>query len=149
MFNKIMKELEELKGQWGRVKAKGQKKSLHAGYRKAGVAAEPGAEFIANPHADIMGTSREAEIKTSFSVLKRKLGTPINFDDDKISNMWVLEDPRTGDVVTVYDYKLTNLYDEGLPSPQALRKKKIVEWSVGAKDKAVARRFLTWLRKQR
>ena len=50
-------------------------------------------------------------------------------DGYKVSTEWVLSDGKI--VVTLYDYKETNLYSEGLPTIEHFRERPY-EWHIGA-----------------
>lgn len=77
------------------------------------------------------GCSLSGEIETSYKTLVKLFGKPNSEGDDyKVSSEWVLEDDL-GNVVTVYDWKSTNLYDEGELSVTQFRKLPSYSWHVG------------------
>ena len=71
--------------------------------------------FKINYDANIYGTHYHDEIVTNYSTLEDLLGPPGEGDGYKISGRWVFEDDR-GQVVTLYDWKETELYDDSYES---------------------------------
>lgn len=77
------------------------------------------------------GTSLSGEIETSYKTLVKLFGKPNSQGDEyKVSSEWVLEDDL-GNIATIYDYKATNLYDEGAPSVAQFRKLPSYSWHIG------------------
>jgi len=77
------------------------------------------------------GTSLSGEIETSYKNLVKLFGKPNGGSDNyKVSSEWVLEDDL-GNVATIYDYKATNLYDDGNPSVAQFRKLPSFSWHIG------------------
>lgn len=91
------------------------------------------------------GTSFAADFNCSYSVLRELFGEPTNGDDYKISTEWILTD-QNGEVVTIYDWKETNLYDQDQLSVEDFRAKKISCWHVGAHKSEAARNLIEWIR---
>lgn len=91
------------------------------------------------------GTSLQGYVETSFAALQAVLGPP-NCDGDeyKVSTEWTLEG-AAGEAVTVYDYKMTNLYSSGLASVESFRAWPSYRWHVGAHDRRTADEFVAWL----
>lgn len=93
--------------------------------------------------ADINGTSLKGHLRARYSHVVAAFGEPIaEADGYKVSTEWDIcfED---GTVATIYDWKSTNLYNQNLPSPEALRldADSVVgyEWHIGGSDqRAVA-----------
>ena len=59
----------------------------------------------------------------------------------KVSTIWTLVNPKTGDYIAIYDYKDTKFYSDTLPSVNSFRRKhKKVKhrWSVGSNMKSSA-----------
>lgn len=95
----------------------------------------------------LAGSSYQMTCKATFSSLCKLLGPPTGGDGEKVSTEWTMQNPA-GDVVSVYDYKDTNIYDPDLPSVEDFRKETEngnYEWHIGAHSKEVARDFLAWL----
>lgn len=97
-------------------------------------------------NADARGTSPQQYVKGSYADLVRVFGEP-NSDVDgyEVSTEWVLRNTQTNEVVTLYDYKATNLYDHDYPSVAEFRAQPYYAWHVGAKSKEIAREFVKWL----
>jgi len=76
-------------------------------------------------------------VETSFENLVRHFGLPNgNGDDYKVSTEWLLEE-SSGLIISIYDYKETNLYDGGLPSVDQFRRQKSYNWHIGGSQKGV------------
>jgi len=119
-------------------------------------------EPVATPEAFVVmstmhsggGTSLQGEFPASFSELLARFGMPAYLatkrdpnSDGKTSTEWCFQG-ADGEPVTLYDYKETSLYDRGNPTPKAFRARPSYAWHVGAKSKATAAAFMTWLRVQ-
>jgi len=68
----------------------------------------------------------------TFNQLVEVFGEPNGESGDKVSTEWVLEDTETGEIVTIYDYKSTNLYHSRYPEVEEFRKSKY-NWHIGGK----------------
>tara|TARA_Y100000034_G_scaffold124946_1_gene173820 strand:+ start:3910 stop:4230 length:321 start_codon:yes stop_codon:yes gene_type:complete len=97
--------------------------------------------FVLAPEADIAGTSFGGTIEIAPTRLNELFGKPEEGDSYKISGLYIFKD--WGDnVVTLYDYKCTSLYDSYYPDPEEL-------WSsdepygfhIGACTSEIAERF--------
>ena len=98
------------------------------------------------------GGSLQAEVEASYKALCDLFGSPQFLDetgdgDGKVSTEWIIKSDH-GEILTIYDYKETSLYDSDLPSPAEFRKRASYEWHIGGKDKSSADRFVTWLRNE-
>lgn len=103
--------------------------------------------FVLSPKANPEGTSLRGEFSAAFSLLQARFGDPIpEADGYKVSTEWIFTEEKTGEVVTLYDYKETALYDEGLPTVEEFRALPSYDWHVGARSPEVAARFVTWLK---
>lgn len=100
-------------------------------------------EWTPNQNAEITGTSLKGYIVASYSDLHKLFGES-SCDDYKVSTQWVLT--YDDHVVTLYDYKETNLYDDDLPSVEAFRAQPFYEWHIGAHSKIEAEAFKLWLK---
>jgi len=79
--------------------------------------------------------SLTGEVDTSYKRLVELFGKPIDYTKDgyKVAFKWVVEDDK-GRVATIYDWKVTTLYDgEGL-DPEELKKLESYEWHIGSDD---------------
>ena len=81
------------------------------------------------------GTSLSGEVTTSYKRLVKLFGRPEDYTQDgyKVAFTWVVEDKK-GRVATIYDWKVTNLYDPDGISPAALKKLPSYEWHVGSSE---------------
>ena len=59
-----------------------------------------------------------------------------------------MEDEDFGNIVTIYDYKETDLYDEDLPSVEEFRSLPEYEWHIGAANKAQAEKLMSFLKEK-
>lgn len=66
------------------------------------------------------GTSLKTHIEATWQELQLLLGNSSESDGYKVSGEWAFIN-REGDVVTIYDWKATSLYDEDLPTPEEFR----------------------------
>ena len=90
------------------------------------------------------GTSGQLEVKTSYKKLVELFGEPDGSEDDKVSSEWVLRSSE-GDVVTIYDWKATNLYSKDNPSVKQFRARKGYDWHIGAKNKEAAEELKSFI----
>lgn len=71
-------------------------------------------------------------LETSFEKLVSHFGLPNGEGADyKVSTKWILED-RKGHIITIYDYKETNLYSNEYPTVDKFRKRKSYQWHIGS-----------------
>jgi hypothetical protein len=103
--------------------------------------------FRLNNDADVCGTCRQSEITASYSRLVELFGEPIESDGYKVSGEWSFES-ENGDVVTLYDWKSTHLYDCDYPTVSQFRDQSSAEFNIGGTDKTVAAQFKAWLTAQ-
>jgi hypothetical protein len=78
------------------------------------------------------GTSfHNTTISTSYKNLVKLFGKPNSPGDEyKVSSEWILEDDN-GYLVTIYDWKETNLYDSSNPSVKKFRELDSYSWHIG------------------
>ena len=97
-----------------------------------------------DPYADISNASWAGDIEVAPADVVRALGAPHrHVDAYKISGLYSFVEGLR--VFTVYDWKATLLYDEGLPSPLAFwNSQSKVSLSIGCNRKDVAD-FRRWL----
>ena len=103
--------------------------------------------FKLDLNAETCGTSRQSQVDASYSELFNLFGEPLDSDGYKVSGEWSFTD-SDGNVVTVYDWKSTNLYDEYYPSVEEFRASSRVTFNIGAHSREVASNFLSWLNTQ-
>ena len=77
------------------------------------------------------GTHYLDEINCSYSALVEIFGEPNSEGDGcKVSTEWILES-ENGAIVTIYDYKETDLYDKELLSVEQFREQESYYWHIG------------------
>lgn len=97
-----------------------------------------------NQNASACGTSLQGEIELNCQKLIALFGVPNESDGCKVSTEWVFES-ETGEVFTLYDYKETNLYDDGLPTVEEFRALPSYSWHIGALRSDDVESFKEWL----
>jgi hypothetical protein len=93
-------------------------------------------KFTVNPRNWNYGTSLQGYVTASYAELAAIFGPadPANRDGDgKVSTEWLLKF-EDGTDATVYDYKDTSLYDEGLPTPEQFRALPSYDWHIGGRS---------------
>lgn len=103
-------------------------------------------EFKVNNSADSCGAGIAGYVDASYADLVRAFGEPAESDGYKVSTEWTFEAPD-GRVVTLRDYKETNLFDSDLPSVDEFRALPSYRWRVGS-DGILVAAFAEWLRGQ-
>lgn len=104
--------------------------------------------FKVNKNADIIGTSfHNAVVSATYAELVEILGPPLEDDDGyKVSTSWRFSGENGLEPVSLYDWKVTALYDDELPTVKKFRASTVpYEWHVGARSKATAEKFADWL----
>jgi len=105
-------------------------------------------DFKKDSTAVITGTHFHATVEASPAALIDLFGAPGNADGHKVSMEFVFVS-EDGDVVTLYDWKATDLYGGTRTTRAMLRRQtKPFEFHVGAHKPETATAFLTWLKKQ-
>jgi hypothetical protein len=75
------------------------------------------------------------EIKAVYKDLELAFGIPLPGDEFKVSGEWIFKNDD-GVVFTLYDWKSTSLYDDGLPSVEEFRTyDKPVHFNIGGNHK--------------
>lgn len=98
--------------------------------------------FKRNKAVDITGTCLKGHILVRYRDLENLFGKPDTEDEYKVSGCWVFTD-NDGNVVTLYDWKKTNLYDESLPSVSEFRNsEQPTIFNVGGRDNDTVRLFV-------
>ena len=88
-----------------------------------------------------IGTHLQGHITAVYSDLEEILGQPEECDGYKVSGQWTLTD-SDGNVVTLYDWKSTELYDDSLPSVKQFRRNSDEqEFNIGGRDFMAAENF--------
>lgn len=82
----------------------------------------------------------QSYVTLSYKDLKAVFGAPNGHSDSyKTSTMWVIQDTKTGETFTVYDYKETSLYGgKNYPSVRSFRARSSHQWHIGGGDRAKA-----------
>lgn len=88
------------------------------------------------------GSSRKGHLLARYSDLVALFGEPEYCDGYKVSGEWVFR-TRDGECITLYDWKMTNLYDESYPSVEEFRASdEIQEFNVGGHTSMAASDFI-------
>ena len=108
-------------------------------------------DYVIDFSADINGTCLVGEIQARYSHLEKLFGEPEEMDGYKVSGEWSFKDRTSGDVFTLYDWKSTDLYDEGLPPVEEFRSSTFIQqFNIGGKPDRIAanEKFIGWLKTQ-
>lgn len=92
-------------------------------------------------------TSLACHVKADYRDLAKLFGAAPESDGYKSSGEWTFES-EGGDAATLYDCKLTNLYDNEYVSVNQFRNSGIVTFNIGAKDNYTGLCFKDWLQKK-
>lgn len=83
--------------------------------------------------------------ETSYKNLVKIFGKPNGEGDNyKISTEWVLEDDK-GNIVSISDYKMTNLYDSSYPSVYKFRNELSYDWNIFSDNKEILKDLKTYI----
>jgi hypothetical protein len=106
-------------------------------------------EFKLAPEREIGGSYQIAEFRVSPKRLVEVFGKPpLTSDDGKQSGIYVFEG-EDGCLVTLYDWKVTNLYIPGLLSPeQYWTRENPLLLNIGSTDDKNAKVFFEWLQRR-
>lgn len=98
----------------------------------------------------IAGTVRSGFVVTSYAALVSLFGqpSPENADQYKTSTEWHLKS-EAGDIVTIYDWKATELYDPNGYMVEVLRGLPSFSWSIGAHSHRAYEDLLAYLKEKR
>lgn len=99
--------------------------------------------FKLNENANINGTSLKGYVITRFEWMVERFGPPLDGDGYKSSGEWYFSDDK-GNAFTVYDWKMTDLYDSGLMSVKEFRQLDEYKFHIGGN--ADATDFIDWLK---
>lgn len=87
-------------------------------------------------------------VKASYKQLEKIFGFPNSYGDEcKVSTEWILKN-EDGKVVSIYDYKETNLYDKNYPTVEEFREKPYYDWHIGSKGIVEARELKAFILRQ-
>ena len=90
-------------------------------------------------------TAYMGSFSASYKNLVKLFGKPNAITDEyKVSTEWVLED-NEGNIVTIYDWKMTDLYDEGLYSVEEFRKLDSYDWHIGGHKESDADNLISFI----
>ena len=85
------------------------------------------------PTNEMQSTSFTTTVRASYKQLEKIFGFPNSYGDDfKVSTEWILKS-SDGKIVSLYDYKETNLYDRNYPTVEEFREKPYYDWHIGSK----------------
>jgi len=101
--------------------------------------------FKVNNNANASGTHLHGHIKAVYADLEKAFGEPADGDDYKVSGEWTFTNGK--DVVTLYDWKKTCLYDPCLQPVADMRADSDPQvFNVGAKNPMAVLEFFEFLR---
>lgn len=91
---------------------------------------------------NVDGTSRMGEMNVKYKDLILAFGQPQESDGYKVSGEWVFIEDESGEVFTIYDWKMTELYDsDGLSVDELRTQDKVVTVNIGGNHKGDVERF--------
>ena len=93
------------------------------------------------------GTYQVALIKANFKDLENLFGPAHEDDNHKVSGVWYFVDDDNN-IITVYDWKQTTLYDASRYTIEQFRNLEVAEFSVGSNSNETANLFNEWLQPQ-
>jgi len=91
--------------------------------------------------------SRQGFLTANYHDLVAILGEPVDTGVDFVTGEWLLTDSN-GNLVCIYDWKMTDLYDESYPSADEFREQKYAEFCVGGFSEQDAINLHQWLKPQ-
>lgn len=97
-----------------------------------------------NNNANADGTSLQDYVDAPCGLIAGLWGAPLDGDGFKVSTEWIFQNVDTGDVVTLYDYKMTHLYNASYMSVEDFRAEPLAEWHIGASNRIEALNFKEW-----
>ena len=101
--------------------------------------------FRLAPDADITGTCLGSNISISPVKLRQLFGEPYKSDGYKVSGEYTFLD-SDDNVITLYDWKCTSLYDSSCPEPEDFwNDTKDAYFHIGAANKQIAETFANLL----
>jgi len=106
----------------------------------------PNPNVIFKPTTNWGSGSGQGDIEVSYNDLVKLFGEPGEGDDYKVSMEWSVED-QDGNIVNIYDWKATTLYDSDLYDPEELKELDSFEWNIGAKNKEDAKNLIGYVYK--
>lgn len=87
-------------------------------------------KFKVGSEVDINGTHLQGYARVPFSRVVEVFGEPGEGDGYKVAFEWSIRF-KDGTVATIYDYKVSSLYDDDQPTPQQLREREFDDWHIG------------------
>lgn len=101
---------------------------------------------VTNDQNDADGTSLVGHVKTTYGQLVKLFGEPVESDGYKVSGEWILKNDN-GDVITIYDWKSTTLYDHDCPTVDEFRTNgEEFVFNVGSNDSNTFDKFETFIK---
>jgi len=113
--------------------------------------------FKINYDVDIGGCNGQGWIRCNYESLELAFGVPQEADEFKVSGQWAFEN-KNGEIIILYDWKATNLYDARLPTISAFRARESYPFHIGAKQplcsndedyrctKCLIQSFIIWMK---
>lgn len=92
-------------------------------------------------------SSKQAEIQACYRDLVKLFGEPLDGGCEKVSGEWLFEG-ENGELISVYDYKSTDLYDGTYPTVEEFREQDWAEFSIGGFKEEDVIKFNEWLKPQ-
>jgi hypothetical protein len=106
----------------------------------------PNPDVVFKPTKDWGSGSGQGDFEASYDDLVKLFGEPEESDGYKVSMEWTLKDEE-GNIVSIYDWKSTNLYDSSLPSPEEIQELDSFDWHIGARNKEDATNLIGYIYK--
>lgn len=108
-------------------------------------------QLIADPkeaYSLVGGTSLQSYIAIKPSILLWVFGKPLEGDEYKVSGEYVFKH-RSGEVITLYEWKQTTYYaEDGIEPSEFWTSNKNKELHIGAKDSSLVDDFQDWLQSE-
>lgn len=87
----------------------------------------------------VAGSCLQGYVEASYAQLRELFGPSNETDGYKVSTEWIIRFDD-GAVATIYDYKMTNLYDREYPGVSAFRHMPSYNWHIGGHSKTIVQR---------
>lgn len=104
---------------------------------------------LTNDWTHASGTSLRGYADLRYKDIVSVFGEPTEGDEFKVSGEWIFFNKETNECFTIYDWKSTDLYAEGLPSVKEFRSSnELFEFNVGGKSGSDAAPFISWVERK-
>lgn len=104
-------------------------------------------DFIIDNQANNSGTCYQGRLVGNYQKIIERFGKPVESDGYKVSGEWIFKS-ENGDIVTLYDWKSTKLYDEELPLVEEFKHFPQCVFNIGAHNRSAANAFSNWFIRQ-